>query len=334
MRMNTPLYDRKLEGSPLVIEPQPKVCVVIAAYNSSATILRAVESALEQTADTEVIVVDDASSDDTVSLVSALSGFGERLKVIGLKSNVGPAAARNRALELTSADFVTPLDADDYMAPDRIEKLLAQVGDADFIADDLDRRIENQDEVRPCNLIEPDWPSTRPMSLVYFIDRNISRSGAHRQELGFLKPLIRRSFLLKHDLRYEENLRLGEDYALYVTALARGAKFLLVPGCGYVAVQRANSLSSQHSKTDLQRLQDFDEWLLGAVRLSPAEKRIVRRHSQSIRLKVDYRHILEDKGAGRYFDVAARLLFRPSTAFYVLNQTRLAKSRRATNGVS
>ena len=87
-----------------------------------------------------------------------------------------------------------------------------------------------------------------------FVLGDVNRRGALRRGLGFLKPLIRRSFLDHHQLRYDERLRLGEDYALYARALAAGARFLIVPAAGYVSVVRDDSISSRHSREDLERL--------------------------------------------------------------------------------
>ncbi|MFG3656131.1 glycosyl transferase family A, partial [Klebsiella pneumoniae] len=54
-------------------------------------------------------------------------------------------------------------------------------------------------------------PAPRFLNIKGFIDGNISRRGASRGEIGFLKPVMRRAFLDAHGLRYDEKLRLGED---------------------------------------------------------------------------------------------------------------------------
>ena len=100
--------------SPFVIEPAtnaPSVSVVIPAYNSAATIGRAVSSALTQgLPPKEVIVVDDGSSDD---LANALSSFGDRLRVIRHLTNKGASAARNTGIKAAAGQFIAFLDSDD-----------------------------------------------------------------------------------------------------------------------------------------------------------------------------------------------------------------------------
>src|SRR5262245_30863449 len=102
-----------------------KVDVIIAAWNAQHTIRRAVRSALMQEQVAQVIVVDDASRDGTqVSARLADDGSG-RLTIIALPQNVGPARARNIALDHSYSPYVCILDADDYFLPNRIDRLFA-----------------------------------------------------------------------------------------------------------------------------------------------------------------------------------------------------------------
>ena len=68
--------------------------------------------------------------------------------------------------------------------------------------------------------------------------------------------MMRRSFLDLNQLRYLEELRLGEDFALYARALAAGAIFRVIPSRTYVSIIRSNSISGNHSKRDLECLRD------------------------------------------------------------------------------
>ena len=72
-----------------------------------------------------------------------------------------------------------------------------------------------------------------------------------RSELGYLQPVIRRAFMMREGLRSDATVRLGEDFLLYATARARGARFRIVDSAGYVAVARPDSLSHSHTAQDL-----------------------------------------------------------------------------------
>src|SRR5262249_38354620 len=91
------------------------VDVIIAAWNRADTIERAIRSVAEEDAVRAVIVVDDASADDTFRRASALCAEFPKLTVLRQPRNGGPSAARNAAFNMARADWVTILDGDDYM---------------------------------------------------------------------------------------------------------------------------------------------------------------------------------------------------------------------------
>jgi succinoglycan biosynthesis protein ExoU len=267
--------------------PEAGVCVIVAAYNAQATIGRAVRSALRQQGVSEVYVIDDASDDETIATAAACDDGGGRLVILRQPSNQGPAAARNLALSLTTADWVCVLDADDYFLPGRIARLLADAGEADLVADELIRTRETS----PATITHLSTPAGDPRRIDFeaFVSGNVSREGRPRQELGFIKPLTRTAFLRRHGLVYDERLRLGEDYEFYARALARGARMVLSPPRGYVAVERAGSLSGRHSEEDLRRLRDCDQGLAALRPLSAGERQALRRHAASVDSRLQWR---------------------------------------------
>jgi CelD/BcsL family acetyltransferase involved in cellulose biosynthesis len=102
------------------------VSVVIPARNAAATLGRAIASAHAQTvAPFEIIVVDDASTDDTAKV--AREAGGARLSVIRLHERHGAAAARNHAVHAARGEFVAFLDADDSWDPMKTARQLAVI---------------------------------------------------------------------------------------------------------------------------------------------------------------------------------------------------------------
>ncbi|QUL79689.1 glycosyltransferase family 2 protein [Brevibacterium sp. SMBL_HHYL_HB1] len=105
--------------------PAPVVSVVIAAKNAEATIGGSLTSLVNQNfdaGDLEVIVVNDGSTDDTVGVVGE---FSDRLTLIEIDNPVsrGVSAARNTALEASTGQTITYLDADDWYAPGHLRSL-------------------------------------------------------------------------------------------------------------------------------------------------------------------------------------------------------------------
>jgi glycosyltransferase involved in cell wall biosynthesis len=99
------------------------VSVIIPAYNSASTITRALQSVTAQTrAPKEIIVVDDASTDNTRELAANFASNSLiPLRVIAQSANGGPSAARNTGWDAATSDYIAFLDADDQWHPRKIE---------------------------------------------------------------------------------------------------------------------------------------------------------------------------------------------------------------------
>lgn len=97
----------------------PRVSIVIATYNRASFIGKAIESVLDQTYDSyEIIIVDDGSTDETLSVVSKYES--SRIKYI-YQENSGRSSARNTALSLIQGEYVAFLDSDDMFLPQKLE---------------------------------------------------------------------------------------------------------------------------------------------------------------------------------------------------------------------
>ena len=108
---------------------KPLVSILIPAYNVEAWIADSIRSAMAQTwQNKEIIVVDDGSRDRTAEVARR---FASKSVVVVSTENQGASAARNHALQLSQGDYIQWLDADDLMSPDKIERQLALLPEAD-----------------------------------------------------------------------------------------------------------------------------------------------------------------------------------------------------------
>ena len=104
----------------------PLVSILIPAYNARHLVAQTIRSALDQTwREKEIIVVDDGSTDGTARAVKEFESEGVRLIQ---QKNQGAAAARNTAFAQSRGDYIQWLDADDLLAPDKIEKQISAGG--------------------------------------------------------------------------------------------------------------------------------------------------------------------------------------------------------------
>lgn len=101
-----------------------KVSVIIPTYNREKTILRALQSVLEQTyTNLEVLVVDDGSTDGTADIVKGVAD--ERVKYIVLEKNGGPSNARNIGVQMAEGEWIAFQDSDDCWHKDKLEVQMA-----------------------------------------------------------------------------------------------------------------------------------------------------------------------------------------------------------------
>ncbi|WP_228028543.1 glycosyltransferase family 2 protein [Donghicola mangrovi] len=232
------------------------VCVIIPTHSAEKTIGEAVRSALLQKEVSQVIVVDDCSTDGSIAAANQSAQGDPRLTIIPLDNNGGPANARNIALDMCEADYVALLDSDDVFVPNRFLKIACD-GPFDLVADNI--AFARDDLIFDEEFFEglaKGNNAQNSMTLTGMIEGNISRPGKPRSELGFLKPVMSYKFIRAHGLRYNTSLRLGEDFDLYLRMLAIGAVFLTSNNVGYVARIRHDSLSGAHSGKDLGALYD------------------------------------------------------------------------------
>lgn len=100
----------------------PLVSVIIPAYNAEAFICQTLDSVISQTyRNIEVLVVDDGSQDRTAEIVKSIAQRDHRV-ILLQQSNAGVAAARNLAIQKSSGEYIAPIDADDIWYPQKLEK--------------------------------------------------------------------------------------------------------------------------------------------------------------------------------------------------------------------
>ncbi len=245
----------------------PIVSVVMANYNGARYIEEAVASVLRQTlGDLELLVGDDASTDDSAERVAAIASRDPRVRLIRSTANLGPAGARNLCLHAARGRWIAIVDNDDTIHPDRFARLVAaaEKDGSDIVADDLLIFSDNPAMV-PTACLRGAW-ARAPFQIdaATYIRGNTLFSGA--QALGYLKPIIRAKLLADASARYDTTLRIGEDYDLIVRLLLRGASFRVHPLLLYFYRKHQHSISHRLSRATLEPLLAAQDRLAEDVR--------------------------------------------------------------------
>ncbi|MDY9918636.1 MAG: glycosyltransferase [Proteiniphilum sp.] len=102
---------------------RPLVSIIMPSYNSGKFISNSIQSIINQTyTNWELLITDDCSMDDTISVISIFSEKDSRIKLYQLEQNSGPGVARNNSIEKASGRFIAFCDSDDKWTPDKLEK--------------------------------------------------------------------------------------------------------------------------------------------------------------------------------------------------------------------
>jgi succinoglycan biosynthesis protein ExoO len=284
------------------------VTVVMANYNGARHIPAAVRSVLAQTvADLELIVVDDASTDDSLGALLQAAAGDPRVIPLAQPTNAGPAAARNRALDQAGGRWVAVVDSDDELEPDRLARLIAvaEAEDADIVCDDL---LVFSDDAAAAHRFLPRGFAPRWITLADYLEAGVMYGPG--PDLGFLKPLISARAL--GGLRYAEDLRIGEDYDLIVRLLAAGARLRLEPCALYRYRKHAGSISHRLSAERLDAmLAAQDRFQRAASELAPEAQRALDRRRRSLETAKIYEQVVAGVKSGAVASSLAKGLAHP-----------------------
>lgn len=214
----------------MTIQSHGTVSIVMASYNSLRTVDRAIESVFLQTyTDWQLIIVDDASTDASPQLIETKRrGREERITLIRMKQNGGPATARNLGLAASTGEWVAVIDSDDAWREDRLELLVSRLDQtrSDGICDNL----AGFDEASPA-AADPLFGS---LPAVLDVSAAVAAHYDGSYNLGYLKPVLRLGFLKQHRLRYNEELRTGEDLVFLLDILIHRGKIVCSDQATYI----------------------------------------------------------------------------------------------------
>jgi glycosyltransferase involved in cell wall biosynthesis len=231
-----------------------KISVIIPTWNRSGLISKAIISALNQTiSPTEVLVCDDASTDDTYELVKSLNS--PRVKWIPGKHSGLPAVVRNRGIKVSKGDWLAFLDSDDWWEKDKLERQIELIKKMQVAASCTNAYVIN--------------PHNCDRKRLYFAKKEV-KSVIGLNELQTTNLVICSSFLVKKELveicggfPEEPKLKAVEDYALWLR-LSIKTQFAYSPKplVNYYN-DKINSIRNSFQNADLQKkavFWNFSKW--------------------------------------------------------------------------
>ena len=219
--------------------------VIIAAFNAAATIDRCINSidVAKKSHDIELIVIDDGSKDETARLLDSWANARPWITV-KYQKNSGVAAARNTGLDIARGNYITFIDADDTIDDWYFDFVFEQAVDLDVEMLAFGHKRIMLDG----SIIE------RENDLAEYSRQEINKiqlKGTEHRNIYWYACTKVYSRNLIEGLRFNCDVKFGEDSIFNVECLSKASQLSVVPDCPYNYYESMTSLTSSHYKPDL-----------------------------------------------------------------------------------
>jgi len=197
----------------------PLVSVIMPAYNAVKTIGESIDSVLGQTyTNWELIVIDDASTDETISIITIYQSKDDRIKLMALSKNGWMANARNHGIATARGEYLAFLDSDDIWMKDKLsEQVNFHIQHPEIIIShtDFDMFSINGIKKRPFKNI---------IGLKYRKDGNMIPTLYCKNSIGTLTIMVKRDAVLAANC-FDIDMRGPEDQDLWIRLAENGGLF-------------------------------------------------------------------------------------------------------------
>lgn len=226
---------------------KPLISIIVPVYNSEKYVETSVSSICDQTIQNiQIILVDDGSTDQSVTQCQKLAETDKRIEVYGQTENRGVSAARNKGLSYARGEYILFVDADDKIDKDMIELLLSPMEE------------DSEIDLSVCGYYIDDMPqiSKREKKAT-----TMGRLEAAKEATGWngslvkgyaVNKLFRRKKIEECGLRFDEDTHICEDLLFCQQYILNSRKVIYNPQPKYHYITRAGS--AMHSKVTEKRM--------------------------------------------------------------------------------
>lgn len=221
----------------------PKVTVIVPVYNAESTLVRCLDSLVEQTYESkEILLVNDGSKDGSQKICEQYSQLWGYITLIN-QENAGPATARNTGIDLAKGKYIYFVDADDYVEKDILECMVsaAEAHDAEMVIcgyyqESNGKKLEHKFKY-DSGLYE--GPDSRSIAIELINDVSETRIPPY----SWVR-MVRRDVFENPRIRYPDGIIRSEDYYFYVQVHFRIKRlYLLVDEPLYHYMEVSNSVT-------------------------------------------------------------------------------------------
>ena len=234
-----------------------KVSVIIPAYNPGTLIIRCVDSICNQTLkELEIIVIDDCSNDGSIEKIKEKATLDNRIKVITNENNIGAGPSRNKGIEVSKGEYLSFIDADDYVERDYYELLYKKAKDnnLDIVKGTIIHEKNKKEIITGRRKLNEDIQrdiKNKPLFLSYTYQHHCS--------------LYRREMIINNKLTYGKSKR-AQDVTFLLKVCLEARSFDFEERAKYHFCEYENSAMHQMDEASLkgliESLQEQIEYLL------------------------------------------------------------------------
>ena len=222
----------------------PYVSVIIPCYNASSYIHKCLKALEEQSfRDFEVILVDDCSTDETISCIERYQENSNlKLRYLRNERNMGPSIARKQGIDVATSKYIAFCDSDDWYESNYLELMVqkADINDADMVFCGYQTVSVKKEKEKTNSHLLPNIPS------------RLSVQNVLRFPIDSLwATMVKRSII--EGITFPD-LRNGEDMAILPVLIAKSHSFGVVNQCLYNYLYRENSASMKSNDKVVQAL--------------------------------------------------------------------------------
>ncbi|MDM9618993.1 glycosyltransferase family A protein [Rhizobium sp. S96] len=234
-----------------------KISIIIPAFNMANLIGQTLDSVLRNKTDMDIVVVDDASADNTCEIVEQYAAQHANIRLMRSETNTGPGVARNRALATIDSEYCLFHDADDLLVEGAIDTVLALMDNTD-----IEVAAFRYSVLRQADGVAGDMPP---------IDKNIWDDVLGDRETAVIEldaaaqflvtinypwnKILRTSFVRRTNWRFSA-ARINEDILPHWAAYMKAGRFLAINTS--LSIHRLVPGREQHTNTfDERRLEMF-----------------------------------------------------------------------------
>lgn len=209
-----------------------KISIIMPVYNKEKYIKKAIESILNQTfKDWEMLIIDDGSTDDSLAVCRIFED--PRIHVISTE-NGGVSHARNIGVDKAQGEYLTFVDGDDYLAADYLENLYIET--YDMIIGGL-TKVDKAGKVLASVVPELEKEQRMEKIAPFFYKEQLT-TGIY----GFVAgKMVKRSIVTQYQIRFDENIRLAEDYDFFLKIYAKIESIYFTKATGYYYIQETEN---------------------------------------------------------------------------------------------